>query len=44
VQISREGLKHTNRLRIAICWNGNDDFFAADIQTSRIGVDTGKLI
>jgi hypothetical protein len=44
MQISCEGLKHADWLGIASQWHGNDDFFAADIKTSCIGVDTSELI
>src|SRR4051812_36252517 len=44
MQIDRKGRKHADRLRVAIRWDGNYDFFAADIQTSGIGVDTSEVI
>src|SRR5436190_10372777 len=44
VQISRKGLKHSYRLRIALGRDRNNDFFAANIQTSSIGMDTGEFI
>jgi hypothetical protein len=44
VQIGREGLKDADTLGIAIWGHGNDDFFAANIQTSGIGMDTSELI
>jgi hypothetical protein len=41
MQIGRKGLKDADRLGIAIWGHGNHDFFAANIQTSSIGMDTG---
>ena len=44
VQISRKGLKHADWFGITIGWDCDDDFFAADIKSSGIGMDTGEFI
>jgi hypothetical protein len=43
MQIGRKGLKHPYRLGVTIWRHSNNDFFAANIQTSRIGMDTAQI-
>jgi hypothetical protein len=41
MEITTEGAKCPDRLRIAIGWNGDDMEGSADIEAGRVGVDCG---